>query len=51
MIVGMAQTSAPPWLADVTAWLMTFAEGRFGLCRALLWLNGDARFQQPVENV
>jgi hypothetical protein len=41
MMVGMAQSTAPSWLADVTAWLVTLAEGRFGPCRMLLWLGDD----------
>lgn len=32
----------PDWFGDVTGWVVTMAEGRFGLCRMLLWLRtGD----------
>lgn len=29
----------PEWFADVAGWLVTMSEGRFGLCRMLLWLR------------
>jgi len=36
-----ADTVPPPWIGDVTSWLVTFAEGRFGLCRMLLWFGDE----------
>ena len=29
----------PKWLDDVAGWLVTMSEGRFGLCRMLLWIR------------
>lgn len=31
----------PDWFDDVAGWLVTMSEGRFGLCRMLLWLRAE----------
>jgi hypothetical protein len=32
---------APSWLSDVSGWLVSYAEARFGLCRMLLWFGDE----------
>ena len=37
----MTSAPLPDWFDDVAGWLVTMSEGRFGLCRMLLWLRAE----------
>jgi hypothetical protein len=41
----------PKWLDDVAGWLVTMSEGRFGLCRMLLWMRTAAGTEEEEASV
>lgn len=43
-------SDAPAWIDDVSAWLVSYAEARYGLCRMLLWFaDSSASVVMPAR--
>jgi hypothetical protein len=47
----MSTDRPPDWFDDVAGWLVPMDEGRFGLCRMLLWLRSDGDVQDEASVV